>query len=785
MKKFLSLAVASTMLLSSFAFAAEAPGSMTTEVKSEPHIHTVNSGGFDLGIANDEKLIQMLKDNGTIDEDATPKEAEKALQKFLKNKMKNSKTEDGELEKEEEKLLKEQMGKMYSSSTLKGNGLKKGHTKKNNVPSVKEESWDGGTRTDNVLAILIDFPDYPHNSITPEETDMYYPEYTKEHFEEMIFGENGYTGPNGENFTSVKQYYEEQSGGSYTIEGSIAGWYTAKHPAAYYGGNDPAPDGSDANPRELVYEALLAAAADPNVDLSQFDQEDRYDLDGDGDYREPDGLIDHIMIFHAGVGEEAGGGNLGGDAIWSHRWNLGGVAAIPGTEAEVDYWGGTLAAYDYTIEPEDGAAGVVAHEYGHDLGLPDEYDTQYTGAGEPVSYWSIMSSGSWAGKIGGTEPTGFSPWCKEFLQASMPGSNWQTGAEVHIDDITSEGISVLLDQANSKGTNNDVLKINLPDKENVINAPFSGEYEYFSGSGNDLDNSMTTTIDLTNATNATLKFKAWYQIEQDWDYASIKVNGETISGNITTTTDPHEQNPGHGITGHSDGWIDAEFDLTPYVGQEITLELNYWTDVAAVEPGFYADDITVTVDGETVLFDDAEGDSLFTLSGFDKNTGKFFSAHYYLVEWRNHEGVDAGLGNIKRGNSIMKFDPGMLVWYADDAYDNNWTGVHPGEGFIGVVDADQHGNYWSDKEVASTRYQVHDAAFSIEKSEKMFLDYKDLLGITMKDNYRKANPLFNDGNDYSNPDLVDAGRNIPNYGLKIRVIGESKDRTVGNIVLYK
>ncbi|MCZ8486632.1 immune inhibitor A [Vibrio lentus] len=35
--------------------------------------------------------------------------------------------------------------------------------------------------------------------------------------------------------------------------------------------------------------------------------------------------------------------------------------------------------------------------YGHDLG-PDEYDTQYTGKGEPVSYWSIMSSGSWAGQ---------------------------------------------------------------------------------------------------------------------------------------------------------------------------------------------------------------------------------------------------------------------------------------------------------------------------------------------------------------------------------------------------
>ena len=132
----------------------------------------------------------------------------------------------------------------------------------------------------------------------------------------------------------------------------------------------------------------------------------------------------------------------------------------------------------------------------------------------------------------------------------------------------------------------------------------------------------------------------------------------------------------------------------------------------------------------------------------------------------------------------MSFDPGMLVWYVDKTYDNNWTGVHPGDGFVGIVDADQHANYWSDKSIGSTRYQVHDAAFSFNNGDEMFLDYS-YLGFTMKDNYTNANPLFDDSADYSNPDLPDAGRNVPNYGLKIRVIGASEDNSVGKILLFK
>jgi immune inhibitor A len=786
--KWVSAALAAMLSCSTFASVSAAPVNVLSDVNAssvEEKSHKHTGGPFDLAVANDERLIEMLKKNGQISKNASEAEAQAKLQQYLKNKEEHaSSLPKGELADEQSKKRKD------IHSKHKKEGLKHGGKKEDKIKNVKEEKWKGGQRVDNVLVLLVEYPDFPATNITSEETDMFYDEYTKEHYEDMIFGKKGYEGPNGEKLISVKQYYEQQSGGSYSITGKVGGWYKAQHPAAYYGGNDPETE-NDKDARSLVKEALNAAAKDPNINLGEFDQEDRYDLDSDGNTREPDGLVDHLMIVHSSVGEEAGGGSLGGDAIWSHRWNLDGVYPIEGTESEVDYWDGSMAAYDYTIEPADGAAGVFAHEYGHDLELPDEYDTQYSGAGEPVAYWSIMSSGSWAGKIPGTEPTGFSAWSKEFLQ-SYVGGNWLSGETFVLDEINRKGIDVLLDQANTKGTNNDAVRVDLPEKETIVNEPFSGEYQYFSGKGNDLDNSMVTTLDLTDASSVSLDFKTWYDIETDWDYASVQVKEEgsnewvALEGNLTTDTDPYHQNPGHGITGSSNGeWVDGAFNLSAYAGKKIELKLNYWTDGAAVMPGFFVDDVSINVDGSQQLFDDAEGESAFTLEGFTKNQGKFYSDHYYLLEWRNHQGVDEGLAHIARGNSLMSYDGGLVVWYVDNKYTDNWTGIHPGEGFLGVVDANQETLKWSDGVVASTRYQVHDAAFNTDKGQRMFLDYKNINGTTLSDNAVHPNPVFNDKDDYSNPGLVDAGRNVPEYGLKFEVVGKSKDDSVAKIKISR
>ena len=259
----------------------------TAPVKQEVKKETVHKQGpFDLAVANEEKLIEMLKESGKISKNASAKEAEQALEVFLKEKSESLKEKDSSGELEDEKLeleanIKDKLKNDYSKKA-KDKG-KKGGKK---LDKVVEEDYHGNVRSDNVLVLLVEFPDFPHNSIQPGESDMYYQDYVKEHYQNMIFGENGYKGPNGENLISMKQFYEEQSDGAYTVNGKVAGWYMASKNAAEYGGNYPTEDDSDVNARGLVKEALTAAAADPSVNLAEYDQEDRYDLDGDGNFRE-------------------------------------------------------------------------------------------------------------------------------------------------------------------------------------------------------------------------------------------------------------------------------------------------------------------------------------------------------------------------------------------------------------------------------------------------------------------------------------------------------------------
>jgi immune inhibitor A len=154
---------------------------------------------------------------------------------------------------------------------------------------------------------------------------------------------------------------------------------------------------------------------------------------------------------------------------------------------------------------------------------------------------------------------------------------------------------------------------------------YSGRYLWWSNRADESNTQLTRRIDLTDNQTALLSFWAWHHIEEDWDYAYVVVGtaddgtlpADLSSTDITwtilddadlgcTISNPNNGNLGCGFTGSSNGWELLEADLSAYAGQEIALRFEYITDAAVNQAGFAIDDISVTVDGELLFFDDSE-----------------------------------------------------------------------------------------------------------------------------------------------------------------------------------
>ena len=128
---------------------------------------------------------------------------------------------------------------------------------------------------------------------------------------------------------SMRNFYIEQSSNRYTVNGDVTDWVTGavQRGALRHQLLRQHRLRDRLAVRQRLGQRLVRRRSRParrrrrsNAYLAQFDVWDRYDYDGDGNFNEPDGYIDHFQSIHAGEGEETGGGAQGTDAIWSHRW---------------------------------------------------------------------------------------------------------------------------------------------------------------------------------------------------------------------------------------------------------------------------------------------------------------------------------------------------------------------------------------------------------------------------------------------------------------------------------
>jgi immune inhibitor A len=669
-------------------------------------------------------------------------------------------------------------------------------------PSFPDKDTDpttaGPTTFDGPLHNAIPAPNRATDNSTIWQSD-----FNQAHFQNLYFG----TGKNDE---SLKQYMETQSSGRYTVDGTVTNWVKVPYNEARYGrsgdpndgeaGDDPAVCGGNvcSNTWALIRDAAntwyndqLAQGrpvAEVNAELKSFDEWDRNDYDGDGNFNEPDGYMDHFQIVHAGGDEADGDPHQGEDAIWSHRWSVfpsNTVGPVGNTHGGTQIGNSGVWIYDYTIQPENGGRSVFYHEYSHDLGLPDDYDT--TGAGDnPNEYWTLMAQsrlgakgeqfiGDRAGDLGAWNKLQLG-WLDYVVTPVGVKDSWTLGPEEY----------------NSAKPQALVVPLGLKDVVHDVGAVADGTHQWWSGDGDDLNNTLSRQVTLP-AGASTLTFKARWDIEDcgpdPCDFAYVEVDSGSgwvpIKGNITTAT---EADGGLGIDGVQETYTDATFDLSAFAGKTIGLRFRYWTDGAQrgnpdtpLPNGFFVDKIAITSGGTTVFADgDADGNMGWTVDGFQNVTSSFTTQHphYYIAGWRTYVSYDKYLQygpyyfNRATEDKVDHFpyQTGLLVSYWDTSQGDNNVSEHPGAGLNLYVDARPKTLYRLDGLPWRTRVQIYDAPFSLRKADSFTVHVNDQ---AMYVRGSDGNPLFDDTKNYFDEAVPSHGVKLPALGVKIKVVQEN------------
>ncbi|HET6530274.1 MAG TPA: immune inhibitor A domain-containing protein [Actinoplanes sp.] len=675
-------------------------------------------------------------------------------------------------------------------------------------------------KTDKIFVILAEFgderhPSYPdqdtapatpgpvrfdgplHNQIpqpdrSVDNSTVWQPNYDRAHFERLYFG----TGAGDE---SLKQYYERQSSGRYSVDGMVTDWVKVRYNQARYGRSNGFPCAGNvcSNNWYLIQDAANQWVADRQAagqtdeqiaaELAEYDVWDRYDYNDNGNFNEPDGYIDHFQIVHAGGDQADGDPIYGEDAIWSHRWK---VFQNTGQGPADNEDGGTqigntgLWIADYTIQPENGGRSVFYHEYGHDLGLPDLYDTQGGGGDNAVGWWSIMAQSrlSAAEDEGiGTRGADLGPWEKIQL-------GW-FDYEVALAD-RERTLNLGPHEYNSAKPQGVVVV--LPKKEIVteLGAPAAGERQWWSGADDDVNNWMARDVTLPAGT-AQLSFQARWNIEDcgpdPCDYAYVEVstddgaNWTAIPGSITNAAE------GNSIDGVQEEWTNATFDLSAYAGGTIGLRVRYQTDGAVqgnpdaeIQPGIFIDELTVTANGTTVFTDGAETPpNGWELRGFSSVAGSFTTLYdnYYIASNRAYVSYDRYLRTGPYNFGYLNTRPdwvdhfpyqdGLLIWYWDTSYSDNDVGLHPGEGEILPIDAHPRPIYNLQGQPWRGRIALYDATFTPQKADSFTLHVNSQPSyIRGQDGVR----VFDDSRQYWYPETPTVGVKVPNTGTRIQVL---------------
>lgn len=285
--------------------------------------------------------------------------------------------------------------KATTSSTTDGLG-KYGTPSKGAVKSI-------GSYT--IPVIMVQFSDKSFKSTTTiEKMNRYYNE-------EGYADEDNCVG-------SVRDYFISQSRGMFKPTFEIVGIVTLSSGYKTYGANDS--QGYDKGWTNYKFlKDCVAAATAQGVDFSKY-------VSGDG--------VPLVALLYAGPGEATDYTGNAENYLWPAEDDC--DIDIDGVHFNSVFMGNELDTSVKTAGTLMGM-GVFVHEFGHALGLPDLYVTDYSYENDdPYGYWSVMDGGAYVKDS--NAPMGYTAYERSFMGWLNLPELGTTAQKVTLNDIADE-----------------------------------------------------------------------------------------------------------------------------------------------------------------------------------------------------------------------------------------------------------------------------------------------------------------------------------------------------------
>ncbi len=283
---------------------------------------------------------------------------------------------------------------------------------------------------DSILIILVDFPDVKFKD---KNTAFEGYDHNLQYFKKYM--------------QHLSEYYYDASHGKYNLQSSYYTFYpdtvTTEHNMGYYGNDEKW------SQRIAEFFKEVIEKIDDDIDFNNFDS---------------------IIIFHAGAGQETDITGNNSDDLWTTfitRRTL-----QQGFDPENDSYQGILTndgkyVKEAVVMPESeqqpdysegdtkyGLLGVLAHEFGHLLGLPTLFDNySENGRSAGIGNFGVMGTGVW--NANGFVPPLPCAWSRYYL-------GWEDGNIVEISN-DSQNNSIAYPMMNTMTPK--LYKVNISDKE--------------------------------------------------------------------------------------------------------------------------------------------------------------------------------------------------------------------------------------------------------------------------------------------------------------------------------